>query len=122
AGRPIRSVAVWGWAPGVHVLSEIPSPTRDSNPFFLLQKGSLQVYYRNRYLDDLRANPPDVFIDALTPATFMWEDWTEKDGYESIPKLRSFVDQSYVLARELVLQNGTKPVRFYVRQNLYSGS
>jgi hypothetical protein len=120
--RPVRTLAVWGWSPGVHVVSGAPSATRDANALFQLQKGSLQQYYRTRYVNDLRVSEPDVFIDAVSRSTFMWNDWTEADGYESMPELRSFVDANYVMVRQVALQPGSKPVRIFARRDLYSGA
>jgi hypothetical protein len=116
APRPVRSLAVWGWAPGVYVLSAIPPVTRDSNAYFVLQKGPLQQYFRSRYVADLRANPPDVFVDALTPDAYTWRGWTKDESYKSVPELRSFVEQNYTLEDELTLQEGAGPVRFFVRR------
>ncbi len=113
---PVRSLAIWGWAPGVYVLAGIPPTTRDPNVFFVLRKGPLQKYYRLRFVGDLRANPPDLFVDAVARDAFMWPDWTENDGYESDPEVRSFVEENYFLVDELTLVKGAKPVRFFERR------
>jgi hypothetical protein len=111
--RPIRSLSVWGYAPGVYVLAGLPPATRDS--VTRVEKGPLGPYFQNRYLEDLKENPPDLFIDAVSKGTFIW-DWTEDDGYEWDPQLRKFIDDNYVLVDELTLVNGTKPVRFFTRR------
>lgn len=116
---PIHSVEIWGWSPGVYVLSDIVPATRDSNIFFVVKGGALQSYYRTRFMRDLAASKPDVFIDAVVPGATNWESFTENDGYESDPEVREFVNSNYTLIRELPLEEHSKPVRFY-RRNSFS--
>jgi hypothetical protein len=114
--RPVRSLAIWGWAPGVYVLSGIPPATRDSIGFPAISQGPLQKYFRARFLGDLRKKPPDLFIDAVAPDAYIWEEWTGNDGYESDPQLRKFVEDNYILVDELTLVQGAKPIRFFGRR------
>jgi hypothetical protein len=112
--RPVRSLAIWGWKPGVYVLTGIPSSSR----YFIAPVGvkevQMQNHYWTRFLGDLRQKPPDLFIDAIR----RWDrfGWTEDDGYESVPQLRKFIEDNYILVDELTLIKGTKPVRFFVRR------
>lgn len=115
ATRPIASLAIWGWAPGVYVLTGMPPATRDAIGHFVISKGPMQGYFRERFARDLREKLPDLFIDAVAPGAFMWF-WKETDGYESEPRLKSFVDDNYVLVAELALRPGSKPVRFFARR------
>ena len=94
--------------------------TRDAVPFFAISPGPYQEYFRHRFVSDMRANPPDVFIDTVTNGAFMWPDWTESYGYESAPELRDFINENYVLVDTLVLANGLKPVRFFARRTAAS--
>jgi hypothetical protein len=83
----------------------------------LISQGPFQKYYRARFLGDLRAKPPDLFIDAVAPDVFRWPGWSEEnDGYESDPQLRKFIDGRYTLVDELTLVKGAKPVRFFARR------
>jgi hypothetical protein len=118
--RPVRSLAIWGWAPGVYVLTGMPPATRDANVYFVITKGPLRKYYRTRFVGDLRANPPDLFIDAVALDAFMWPTWTENDGYESVPEVRKFVEDNYFLVDELTLVTGAKPVRLFARRSACS--
>ena len=36
--HPVRSLAIWGWAPGVYVLTDIPPATRDSVGHFIISR------------------------------------------------------------------------------------
>ena len=116
ATRPVRSMAVWGWAPGVYVLTGILPATRDSVTFYEIIQGPMQTYFRARFLVDLRQKPPDLFIDAFAPDAVGWPQWTEKDGYESDPQLRKFIEDNYILIDQLTLVKGAKPVRFFARR------
>ena len=114
--RPVRSLAIWGWEPGMYVLTGIPPATRDTITERAIDPGPLRQYFQTRYVNDLRANPPDLFIDTVAKGAFMWREWTESDGYESNPQLRKFIDDNYVLVDELALVKGAKPVRFFARR------
>ena len=114
---PVRSLAIWGWAPGVYVLTGIPPATRDSVGFSVISPGPMQKYFRARFLGDLREKTPDLFIDAVAPDAFMWH-WTEKDGYESDPQLQKLIDGRYLLVDELTLVKGAKPIRFFARRRV----
>jgi len=112
--RPVRSLAIWGWAPGVYVLTGIPPATRDSVGHFFISEGPMQKYFRARFVGDLREKAPDLFIDAVAQGAFMWNgQWTENDGYESDPQLRKFIEDNYILVDELRLVRGAKPIRFF---------
>ena len=115
--RPIRTLAIWGWVPGVYVLTGIPPSTRYavSGPM-IGNPGSSYSPGKSRFLADLEASPPDLFIDAIVPGTNMWRDWGENSGYESDGALRNFVDSNYQLVAKLALKKGAKPVRFFVRR------
>ena len=114
--RSVRSLTIWGWAPGVYVLTGIPPATRDVIGHFVITQGPMQGYFRARFLADFREKNPDLFIDAVAPDAFMWWGWSENDGYESDPQLRMFIDRNYVLVDELTLVKGAKPVRFFARR------
>ena len=118
--HPVRSLAIWGWAPGVYVLTGIPPATRDSVGHFVISPGPMQKYFRARFLGDLRKKPPDLFIDTVATDAFKWPDWTAADGYDSDPALRSFINDNYVLVYELKSKNGAKPVRLFARKAPYS--
>jgi hypothetical protein len=112
--RPIESLSIWGWEPGVYVLTGIPPATRDSIGHFVISLGLSQPYFRQRFIGDLRRAPPDLFVDAVARGAFIWY-WKESIGYESDPELKAFIDEHYVLVKELPLTAQAKPVRFFQR-------
>lgn len=114
--HPLRKIAIWGAAPGVYVLTGMLPGTRDSVAYNQVSQGPLQNYFQARFLGDLRQSQAELFIDAVAPNVFMWRGWTENDGYESDPQLRSYIDGNYHLVATLTLVPGAKPVRFYLRR------
>lgn len=113
--RCVKSLAIWGWTPGVYVLTGIPPATRDATGAPVITRGPLQPYFRERFLADLRDSMPDMFIDSATPNAFMWH-WTKNDGYESDPELKEFIQENYTLVSELRLVKSARPVRFFAKQ------
>lgn len=115
---PVSTMAIWGWEPGVYVLTGIPPATRDAIGHFVISKGPLQGYFRKRFVNDMRSKTPDVFIDAVAPGAFMWY-WSPSDGYESDGELKSFVEENYVPVAELSFTKvHSKPVRFFARRGI----
>lgn len=113
--HPVQGLTIWGWAPGVHVLTGIPPATRDAISHFVISSGSMQGYFRKRYVDDLRRARPDVFIDAIASGAFLWK-WSVNDGYESEESLKRFVDEEYELWRSVPLAARGKPARIFIRR------
>jgi len=113
--RSVKSLAIWGWTPGVYVLTGIPPATRDAVAALVITKSPLQPYFRSRFLADLRSSMPDLFIDSATPNAFMW-DWTKDDGYESDEELKKFIQDNYTLVAEVTLVRGARPVRYFAKR------
>ena len=112
----IHSLMIWGLAPGVYVLTDIPPATRYSvaEP---AKHGPLQIYFATRLMGDLRTSNPDLFIDTVCRGMRRF-DLTESDGYESVPELHEFIDNNYTLVETLPVIKGSKPVRLFLRRAL----
>ena len=114
--HPVRSLAIWGWAPSVYVLTGLPPAVRDvCNQAGVRTQPDLLGYYRHRFVRDMRSALPDLFIDAVAPGQILW-NWKESDRYESNPELKNYIDDNYVLVDQLALVPGAKPVRFFARR------
>jgi len=127
--HPVKSLAIWGWEPGVYVLTGIPPATRDSIGHFLITLGPTYPYFRQRFLADIQKANPDLFVDAVVQGAFLnylapleksnrsssWI-WTEKDGYESDPELKAYIDDHYVLVDQVALTARARPVRIFQRR------
>jgi hypothetical protein len=97
AGDP---VTVWGWAPELHVLTGTIPATRESQMSWLLIPSPARDYHRSRFLEDLQRDPPKVFVDAVAPGFFHYQNRVT-DGYESFPELRQYVTSNFYLAGEV---------------------
>ncbi len=111
---PGGRLAIWGWAPEYSAETDTPLGTRDSISQFLIKAGPLQDYYRQRYLRDLQANRPALFLEATGPENFYFND-PQRDGIESFPALASLVSAQYKLNQEV---NG---MRLFIRRDLLAG-
>jgi len=108
--RPGDTMAVWGWAPRFHVLTQLPHATSESNAERQISPGPRRPYFRARFLRELRARSPAIFLDAVGPGNFGYHE-RSVDGHEVLPELRDLVAARYVLAGDLA---GT---RVYVRRD-----
>ena len=108
AGDP---VTVWGWAPELHVLTGTVPATRESQMYWVLIPSPLQGYYRSRFLQDLRRDPPKVFIDAVAPGYFHYDN-RDADGYETFPELRQYVTSNFHLEGDI------HGVRIFARRDI----
>jgi hypothetical protein len=84
--------------------------TRDAHTKPQQNPGPYQEYFKQRYLTDLRANSPPVFIDAVAPNAFGYDN-RATEGIESFPALAAFIDENYLLKEEIL------GVRIYVLKN-----
>lgn len=97
---PGSRISIWGWMPQFYVLSQTIMATRDAHTKPQLTPGPYREYFRERYLSDLRASHPLVFVDAVAPASFGYND-RAADGMETFPALASFIHEYYELKAEM---------------------
>jgi hypothetical protein len=133
-GRFIRSVThpgdqifVWGWTVRPYLASGRVSATRDTNvsncfrsynlmtspPDFFPTPASKEVaaYSEKRILHDLRANRPEVFIDAVGPTSWFLTD-RKYFGFEQFPEINAFVTANYRFVADIYQQ------RYYLRRDV----
>ena len=67
------------------------------------------LFRSSRYLRDLIANRPPVFVDAVGPGRFTYTD-RARDAHEQIPELRAYIEAAYIPAGEVA------GVRFWMRR------
>jgi hypothetical protein len=96
--RPGDRIAVWGSHPEYFVQTGTIMATR--HPQLVPTKGPSQNFYERSMLGDLQEHVPRVFVDAVTPDSFEYND-RAKDGYETFPALASFVNERFVLKEEV---------------------
>lgn len=98
--RPGDTMAIWGWMPRFYVETGLPQATREAHTQREITPHFLQEYLFARYLEDLRRNRPAVFLDAVGPGSYLYEDRAAQ-GHEVYPALREFLAAGYVQAAEL---------------------
>jgi hypothetical protein len=96
--RPGDPVAIWGWSPDWYVVTGTLPATRDVVPS-QIEVSPQQDYYRRRYMEDLRQHPPKVFVDAVGPREFKYQN-RDAYGFETFPELRKYVTNNFYLADE----------------------
>lgn len=114
--RPGEPVAIWGWMPGLYVETSTIPGTRDAVAGYAVGEGPFRYYYRQRFLADLTALRPPIFVDAVAGGCFVWIGWPPHENlrYDSFPDLREHVAKTYVLLREVHQGPDGLPVRLFV--------
>ena len=98
--RPGDSMSVWGFMPDYYVVTGAGDATENAHTPFQILDGPYRGYFRDRYLGELRKAPPNVFVDAVGPDSFMFQD-SQREGIASFSALASFVASNYCLARRV---------------------
>lgn len=91
---PGEQIAIWGWMPSYYVLSGLVPATRDAHTAYMIQDTRLRDYYRERFLADLAASRPPLFVDAVVPCAVIYQD-RAREGHRSFPALARFVAENY---------------------------
>jgi hypothetical protein len=126
---PDGRIFVWGWTVRPFLGSGHVPSTRDTNvsncfraynlmtmpPVITLTPASKQIsaYYVNRIVRDMRANPPELFIDAVGPTSWFLRD-PKYYGFEQFPEIAEFVKANYVFLANAYDQ------RYYLRRDRVS--
>ena len=98
--RPGTEMAVWGWEPSLYVLTRTIPATSDTFTQWQIQANPLQGYYRRRFLEELKRNPPQAFLDAVGPGRFGFQD-RKLYGYEAFPALRQYINSNFYLVGDI---------------------
>jgi hypothetical protein len=107
---PGETMAIWGWIPGLYVDTGLIQAARDGVTYWQIYPSPEQPYYLKRFADDILSHQPGIFVDAVAPGAFGFNN-REKEGHENFPEVASIVKEHYKLADEV---NGT---RIYVKKN-----
>ena len=107
--KPGDRMAVWAWAPEYYVKTKTIMATRDPGILALMPPSRYLEYFRARFMSDLQAHPPPVFVDGVAPGAFFDDRSTQ--GIESFPLLEAFVREHYTQREEVA------GVRIFVAKN-----
>jgi len=112
-----EEIAVWGWRADIYVDAARRPAVRDVAPV-------PDAVAAGRFVEDLRANKPRLFIDAVCPVGFPAIIWPvfgpalidrRLGGHETFPELGDYIARHYV-GREQVRYSGLGSVRIYERR------
>lgn len=98
--KPGDRMMVWGWMPEYYVQTKTIMSTRDPTIERLVLETPYREYFRQRFLADLLAHPPEVFVDAVAPSAFTYSDRTIH-GIETFPAVEAFVGEHYTEREEV---------------------
>jgi hypothetical protein len=85
-----------------------------------LKSREIEDYYRKRVVHDLRAHPPELFIDSISIRSWFIND-RRYFGFEQVPELNKFVKANYVSFTERYepgMRGGQAPELYYLRRDL----
>lgn len=96
---PGSRVAIWGACPEYYVQTQTIMATRygQMGP---VPPGPMREYYERVLLRDLESSKPRVFVDAVHPGAFVYQDRATQ-GFETVPALAAFVRRNYQLKEEV---------------------
>ncbi len=93
---PRGKIFVWGWTADPYLGSGHVVATRDLNLFyFFLAPREITSYYRDRFMTEMRAAPPELFIDAVSPVSWsMWDPGLYR--FDQFTDVAFFVRENYI--------------------------
>ena len=112
-GRRGEALGLWGWRSSLYVETGLHQATRQAHTESQFKAGPLQPYFLRRYLADLQASHPPVFVDTAGPGNFRFDD--RRLGHQQFPPLRDWVRTSYTLVGDI------DGVRVYARNDRSAG-
>ncbi len=98
--KPGDRMAIWGWRPEYYVQTQTIMSPRDTSIERLVLQTPYREYFRERFMSDLRAHPPLVFVDGVAPGGFLYDNRAAY-GIETFPALAAFVRDHYTEREEV---------------------
>jgi hypothetical protein len=103
-------MAVWGWAHKLYVETGLIQGTVQPSSYYQLVKSSIQSEYIHKYIHDLMANKPKVFVDAVGSQSIIFND-TTLFRHNNFPMIAKYIAINYNFVGEV------NDVRVYIRKN-----
>ena len=108
--RPGESLGTWGWMTSCYVETGLRQATRNAVTGTEIPDHPYRDYFRRLYLTDLRRSDPPVFVDAVGPGNFYFED--RKFAHDAVfPELAAYIRTHYTQVADL------EGSRIYVRND-----
>jgi hypothetical protein len=102
-------MAIWGWMNRYYVETGLLQGTREAHSYYQITMSEQQDYYLKRYVSDLIQNKPVVFVDAVAPKSFYFNNPAQR--HENFPILKAVIDTDYAFVAEI------EGVRIYYLEN-----
>lgn len=99
---PHDRMAVWGWRAELHAETGLPQGTSNSNAASQLTPSSIQHYFVQRYVAELKQTRPRIFVDAVGHAqrAVQFKD-RALYAHEHTPALAQFIAEHYTYLTEI---------------------
>jgi hypothetical protein len=108
---PGEALGLWGWMHQFHAETGLWKATSDQALEYLWNVKTEGVsvsswmelvpdYFEDLYLADLKRSNPPVFVDAVAPGSFIFNN-RASFGYETFPALAEHINTHYSLAGEI---------------------
>ena len=114
--RPTDRILIWGWADRYYVGTQMAPASRYVNSVFQMKPNGQQAYYTAQYLIDLQQHRPALFIDAVAPRQFTYDN-PQLVAHERFPAINQYVKQNYRLVFE---RQGLRAYRLIAESAGYS--
>lgn len=92
-------LATWGWRCSLYVEAGRRQATREAHTEAQIYQNPYQGYFLRRYLEDFQRSNPPLFVDAVGPGNFAFEN--RDRAHEAFPPLRAWVQDRYTLIADL---------------------
>jgi hypothetical protein len=106
------ALGLWGWHNRYYVETGLRQATRNANSRLEILEGPYNAYFRQRYLSDLQASRPAVFLDSSDDPAFGFPAQEVKHE-QSFPELGRFIRENYTYFATV------NRVRIFVRSDRY---
>lgn len=112
---PGEALVVWGWMPRYNVQTQMPQGVCDNHTIrCVFGTADEKRVHQTRYLRNIRASRPPVFIDSVGE-NCVWLTDRATQAHEVVAELDAFVKTNYTFVGEV------EYTRIYVRNDRYAG-
>lgn len=94
--KPNDKIAVWGWNNELYIETENIQATRDAITYYQTITSPNQIYYQERFIDDMEDNKPTYFINSI-PGRFYQDTSCSFTHY---PIIANYIFKNYKLIDE----------------------
>lgn len=111
--QPVDKMAIWGSSARFFVSTGLVPGTRDMIVLNQMEESPLQDYFRNRFLVDLKAAKPKIFMDSVSSFSTTHQE-NDKYGHETFAELADHIGKYYTLVGSYEVKPGDS-LRIYAR-------